>query len=279
MAEKKDQYIAAYIADNSYDEVVLSYALFMSNMLKKGLILLSISDPKYTTITTAEAEVHLKELKARIMSDTYVTYCALKGETRKILSALPAAFNVVTIVSAVDKNASRKSPIAKRNVLKNFSDCKTAFLLVQKKLEDINKINNVGFSVDFKKESKDKLLWASYFARFNNSLLHAISPKYDDDFLRNKWNDNIRFMDKMFGGLNIVSKKHTIAKQQSQYLDIDVLKYANEENIGLLIATTTKERDVIEYFIGVQEDRTIVNEFDIPILYLNPREDLYVLCD
>ena len=86
-------------------------------------------------------------------------------------------------------------------------------------------------------------------------------------------------MDKMFGGLNIVSKKHTIAKQQSQYLDIDVLKYANEENIGLLIATTTKERDVIEYFIGVQEDRTIVNEFDIPILYLNPREDLYVLCD
>jgi len=47
----------------------------------------------------------------------------------------------------------------------------------------------------------------------------------------------------------------------------------------LLIAVTTKEKDGLEFFVGVQEQRTIVNRERIPILFLNPREDLYVLCD
>ena len=112
-----------------------------------------------------------------------------------------------------------------------------------------------------------------------NSFLHAFSIKYDDEFLRAKWYDNTKFLAKMFASLNIKYENHLIDKQQSQYLDIDVLEYSSNKNIGLLVSTTTKERDVMEYFIGVQEDRTIVNEYKIPILYLNPREDLYVLCD
>ncbi len=279
MADKKDQYIAAYIADYDYSEVVLSYALFMANILKKGLILLRIVDPKYTSETTSEAEERLKELRSRIILDNNITYCAIKGKTKKILTALPIAFNVVTVVGAVDKNAQRKSPLSSKNVMKNFAECKTAFLIAQEAIKDADMLKNVAFSIDFKKESKDKFLWASYFSRFNNSFLHAFSPKYDDEFIRAKWYDNTKFLDKMFASLNVKYEKHSIAKQHSQYLDIDVLRYASTKNIGLLVSTTTKERDVMEYFIGVQEDRTVINEYKIPILYLNPRKDLYVLCD
>ena len=86
-------------------------------------------------------------------------------------------------------------------------------------------------------------------------------------------------MQDMFSSLNVICCKYNIDKQQSQYLDIDVLKYASQQNIGLLVSVTTKERDVMEYFIGVQEERTRINEYKIPVLFLNPREDLYVLCD
>lgn len=279
MSEKKDQYIAAYIADYTHSEVVLSYSLFMANMLRKGLILLRIVDPKYTSETTSEAEKHLQELETKIHLNNNVTYCAIKGNTKDILTALPVALNVVTVIGAVDKNAHRKSPLSRKNVLKNFSECKTAFLLAQEPLKDTDMLQNIAFSIDFKKESKDKFLWASYFSRFNNSFLHSFSPKYEDEFLRAKWFDNTKFLDKMFASLNVKYEKHSISKQQSQYLDIDVLQYASTKGIGLLVSTTTKERDVMEYFIGVQEDKTIINEYKIPILYLNPREDLYVLCD
>jgi hypothetical protein len=214
MSEKKDQYIAAYIADYTHSEVVLSYSLFMANMLRKGLILLRIVDPKYTSETTSEAEKHLQELKTKIHLNNNVTYCAIKGNTKDILTALPVALNVVTVIGAVDKNAHRKSPLSRKNVLKNFSECKTAFLLAQEPLKDTDMLQNIAFSIDFKKESKDKFLWASYFSRFNNSFLHSFSPKYEDEFLRAKWFDNTKFLDKMFASLNVKYEKHSIAKQQ-----------------------------------------------------------------
>ena len=278
MAEKKEQYIAAYIADYSSVEVVLSHAMFLSNILRKGLILLRIADPKYTIETTEQAEQELKKIKNSITCPTYVTYCAVKGKTKEILTALPVAFNVVAVVGAVDKNATSKSPMARKNVLKDFSECKTAFLLAQKKLSDPETMKNIAFTVDYKKETKDKLLWASYFARFNGSLVHAIAPNYTDEFLKARRIANMKFLDKMFGNLNVECKKHLIEKK-SHYVDVDALEYASTNHFGMLISVTTKEKDVMEYFIGVQEDRTVVNPHEMPILYLNPREDLYVLCD
>jgi hypothetical protein len=62
-------------------------------------------------------------------------------------------------------------------------------------------------------------------------------------------------------------------------MDINALRYADQNRYGMLIAVTTKEKDGLEFFIGVQEERTIVNKANIPILFLNPREELYVLCD
>ena len=57
--EKKDQFIIAYLADTRQPEAVLSYAVYMSQKLGKGLVLLHICDPKYSTLTTAEACISL----------------------------------------------------------------------------------------------------------------------------------------------------------------------------------------------------------------------------
>ena len=84
MAEKKDQYIAAYISDYSRAEVVLSYAFFMATMLNKGLILLRIVDSRYSRETTAEAEVELKKIQSQIRANVPNTYCALKGKSKEI---------------------------------------------------------------------------------------------------------------------------------------------------------------------------------------------------
>ena len=98
MAEKKDQYIAAYISDYSRAEIVLSYAFFMATMLKKGLILLRIVDSRYSGETTAEAEVELKKIQSQIRANIPNTYCVLKGKSKEILSALPAAFNDTSLL-------------------------------------------------------------------------------------------------------------------------------------------------------------------------------------
>lgn len=278
MAEKKDQYIVAYIADYNNVDTVLSYSLMLSLYLRKGIILLRVCDPKYTTETTDEAEEKIKALRQRLPDNVFSTYIVLKGKTADVIELLPKAFNAVAIAGAVDKS-NKKSACHPKNLLRDFAKCKVAYLLAQEPPKDYaSVVGKVAFALDFKKESKDKLIWASYFPRFFGSQLWVLSYNYTDEFLRNKWYSNVKFMDKMYSNLGVTYEKADLGKPKS-FIDVVALGVARQLNIGLMICTTTAERDVFEYFIGVQEERTIVNEHKIPILFLNPRDDLYVLCD
>ena len=278
MAEKKDQYIVAYIADYNNTDTVLSYSVMLSRYLRKGIILLRICDPRYTSETTDEAEEKIKVLRQRLPDNVFSTYIVLKGKTADVIEILPKAFNAVAIAACVDKS-NKKSACHPKNVLRDFAKCKVAYLLAQEPLKDYpSVVGKVGFTLDFKKESKDKLIWASYFPRFFGSQLWVLSYNYTDEFLRNKWYSNVKFMYKMYQNLNITYQKGDLGKPK-MFLDVVALDKCRELGVGLLISTTTAEKDVMEYFIGVQEERTIVNGHKIPILFLNPRDDLYVLCD
>ena len=283
--EKKDQFIIAYLADLEQPDTVLSYALYMSQKLSKGLILLHVCDPKYSTITTDEAEQRLTRLRDNLSTHQHIstptsnlTYAALKGKTSDIINALPTLMNAVLIVAQVDRHARRRSPLHKKAVLKNFAQCRTAYLTAQEPLKDESRMLNVATAIDFKKESKDKLIWSSYFPRFCSSAMHILYYDYKDQFLHSKWYANMTQLHKLFSGLNLTFQPHIIPSK-STYMDINALRYAKQEGYGMLISVTTKEKDGLEFFIGVQEQRTIVNREHIPILFLNPREELYVLCD
>jgi len=278
MAEKKDQYIVAYIADYDKADTVLAYSLMLSTYLRKGIILLRVCDPRYTSETTDEAQQQLIAMKQRLPEKVFSTYCALKGKTADVIELLPKAFNAVAIAGAVDKS-NKKSANHPKNLLRDFAKCKVAYLLAQEPPKDYpSVVGKVAFSLDFKKESKDKLIWASYFPRFFGSKLYVLSYNYTDEFLRNKWYSNVKFMDKMYANLGVTYEKADLGKPKS-FIDVVALDVAKQLNIGLMICTTTAEKDVFEYFIGVQEQRTIANEYKIPILFITPRDDLYVLCD
>jgi hypothetical protein len=104
--------------------------------------------------------------------------------------------------------------------------------------------------------------------------------QYSDSGLHYKWHNNILFMDKFFAGLN-VSYNPIPINGKSVYPETAVCRAAAEAGCGLLISVTTdsRNRDVLEWFAGVQEDRTIRNPHLLPVLFINPRNDIYVLCD
>ena len=298
MKEKKDQFIIAYITDFEKTETVLSYSLWLASLLQKGLILTHICDPRYSSLSPDEAEKKLKDLKrkldahegtrapvelgkgvpADVPAGINISYAALKGDSRQIITALPTLLSAVAIVAQVVPHARRRNAMSRRALLRNFAECKIAFLVAQKPLTDAKALTDIAMAIDFKKESKDKIIWSSYFPRFGNLNMHVLYYDYKDQFLHSKWYANMTQLHKLYSGLNISFKPHII-KSKSTFLDINALRYASENRYGMLISVTTKEKDGLEFFIGVQEKRTIVNREGLPILFLNPREDLYVLCD
>lgn len=275
----KDQFVIAYLADLSMNQTVVSHACHLARMLNKGLILLYIEDPRLKLPSVNDAEQQLLNLEADI-PDVHPAHMALKGSTAEVINALPTLLNGVVAVAGVNPKASFGNPTHPRRVLHHFSQCKIAYLTVQQPLTDPSSYNTVAYSIDFNKESKEKLIWASYFARFNHSKLLMLHFKYSDSGLHTKWHNNVLFMDKFFSGLNVTYASLPI-QGRALFPETIVCRSAAQAGCGLLISVTTDTRnlDVIEWFAGVQEHRTIRNPHQLPVLFINPRNDIYVLCD
>jgi len=275
----KDQFVIACLADLSMKEEVVSHAAYLARMLRKGLILLYVEDKKYGNASTTEVEQQITAMEATL-ADVKPAHVIMKGELKEVVNALPTLLNGVVAVVGVNSKAKGGSMTHPRTVLRLFNECKIAYLTVQERLQDPRSYDKVAFGVDFRKESKDKLIWASYFARFNHSKLQMMHFHYSDEGLRNKWNNNVRFMNKLFANLG-VSYNDQVVSGRALFPETIICDSAAQSGCGLLISVTTDTRDldVIEWVAGVAEHRTIRNVAKMPVLYINPRNDIYVLCD
>ena len=114
----------------------------------------------------------------------------------------------------------------------------------------------------------------------NHSRLHMLHFRYSDTGLNKKWSNNVLFMDKFFRNLGITYDSLPV-EGRALFPETLVCTAAAQAGHGLLISVTTdtRSRDVVEWFAGVQEDRTVRNPHRLPVLFINPRDDIYVLCD
>lgn len=243
----KDQFVFAVIEDIDHTEVVMSHARAMAQMLQKGLVLLNVSD------NPAAAEPRLAALSPH--------YMALRGNLKDAVNGLPERVGTVLFVVQ-----------ARKHLFRDFSDCRVAYLVVQR---PYSSLRQVALTVDHRKESKEKYIWASYFARFGHCRLTAHHYDYRDEGLRYKCRANLQFMRKLYDSLGIACDEQSLLRRGS-YPDCSLLQATPPD---LLVAITTKEMDLLEWFAGTQEDRTLFNKSQTPILYLNPRDDIYVLCE
>ena len=206
----KDQFVIAYLADLSMTNEVVSHACFLARMLNKGLILLYVEDSHHHNPTVAQATPTLLQIEAA-HPDVHPAHVAMKGNTREVIDALPTMLNGVIAVAGVNSAARRGSPTHPLQVLHLFGGCKIAYLTVQSLLTDPTAYTHVGYGIDFRKESKEKLIWASYFSRFNHSRLTMLHFNYTDEGLHTKWHNNVRFMNKFFNGLWVTYNQQSVS--------------------------------------------------------------------
>lgn len=275
MKEQKDQFIVAYIRDFSKAEAIISYTEALSLILKKGVILLYISDN--SSVNTADAERKLKGLKDTIKSDYLVSYMAISGDPKTIISALPERIGAICFITSISKEEQNLKKV--RKLLQIFSESRVAYLFVKEPLQNIEKLKKISFTIDFEKQSKEKVLWASYFGRFFQSKIYCFYYTYKDEFLRKKFLDNQMFVSKMLSSFQVQLFFEELKSGKKWQLDRVAFSQSYAVDSGLFIAISTENKDLISYLKGTSEDKLLLDLGEIPVMLLNPRKDLYVLCD
>lgn len=259
----KDQFVVACVESPATAPAVIAAARHFAERLRhKGLMLLNVG----------------RDAKAEWIKDYGLPYAALQGDWATAIEGLPTAFNAILAVAAVDPQAPRSSIANPRTLLRVFGKCKVAYLVVDKGFApDANYTPaHTALTVDFHRESKEKLIWASYLARFLAAKLTIALPQYKDQGLRTLQDNNVRYIDKVFTPLDIRYAKTTLPASHTP--DLEALDSLRPD---LLIALTADPRatDPIDWIFGTADRRLLTHPSATPILFLNPRDDLYVLCD
>ena len=242
------------------------------------LILLHIYDPLLTKVGVDEAESKLKELNSQISETQMHSYISLKGETKEVIGKLGQLLNAVVIVSSINTEETKKNkadnPIT---LLKNMEPSRVAYMICNQKRSIVD-YSKVLLPLNNARESKEKTLWASYFARFFQSEITLFYRTYKDSLYQKQLNLNLAFARKMLGQFNIIPSNHK-SEDRKKLLDLQALDYADKENYGVIICQTTKDKSLFDRIKGLEEEKVLKNLKDKPILFLNPRDDLFVLCE
>ncbi len=276
--QKKDQFVIAYIVSFESKHPCVDYAVQLARILGKGLILLYISDPSARSLSTSEAEVKLKELNESLPEDLFHSYAALSGAREKVLNAVGELLNAVLLVSDCNPEEKDKhSPLYPQTQLDSLASSRVAYLLCPPESKPSN-YDKVVLTLNNASESKEKTLWASYFGRFANSQIVLYYRRYKDEYHQKQLNLNIAFARKIFEQFKIPLITLHSENTKTQ-LDIQASDYAKENNCSLVICQTTKNKSFADRLLGLDEVRVLKNMKKTPVLFLNPRNDLFILCE
>ena len=182
--------------------------------------------------------------------------------------------NTAILVIGVDKDHG-KGFFNVKKAIKLIRQSRFPVMTVTAKHADTSRYKHILLPLDIERQNKEKALWAGYFSRFYGSTIHILYPKYRDEGLAKLVNDNVAFVEKLYHNLEITYEKHET--QPQKYLDAYALGFAPQVEAGASVIMMTRYYTLGDVLTGPRE-RKIIGRSELPILCINQRDDLYVLC-
>jgi len=146
------------------------------------------------------------------------------------------------------------------------------YLLHKDKFESFD-LKRIIMPVSFLEEEVEKAQFASAFGRFCGSEVILLQANdYGSKAAR-----NVERMKELFTKFSFTFSIRK-AQKDSFKVDMESVQLAERENYGLLIASASREYGLDDIIFGPKE-RHMVKKSVKPVLLVNPRGDLYALCD
>lgn len=134
-------------------------------------------------------------------------------------------------------------------------------------------LKKVIMPVNFLEEEVEKAQFASAFGRFCNSEVVLLQANdYGSKAAR-----NVERMKELFEKFTFAFGIQK-AQKDSFKVDIEAVYLAEKENYGLVIASASREYSLDDIIFGPKEQHMVKKSIK-PVLLVNPRGDLYALCD
>ena len=274
--EKKKLNIIA-IADNSeYGTSAIRHGGILAAIFKSTLTIItnfSFSKNKNQSENTPKEQLELTN--QLIQNDIEVFLLSNPFSTDNIYSYADETNTIMFVIGVQRKG--KDSLFNLRKARRFIKPSRLPVMTVGLKLPDNNIFRQVMLPLDIDRQHKEKALWAGYFSRFYHAKVHILCGSYKDQLLKQKVTDNIDFTKKLYQNLEIDYELHDFDHNIDD-IDRFSIFYAPEIKASLTVIMMTSFYTFIDYIFGPKENAIIANEEGLPVLCINERDDLYVLC-
>lgn len=268
--EVRDQQIVVITDFTENSRKAFKHAQILAQILEKGLYLACF----------VQEDVNDEQAKAALHTfarDTSINTYLIKGTNKNSIGTMIDSISAILIV-LTSNTENPKNIFHPKRILKILKHSRVPYLFVNGDIKNSDFYNKVILPIDSTRESKEKVLWASYFGRFNNSFIHVVSSYVKDEYLNRQLRNNLKFIRKIFSNFEVNYEIHETNQKENE-LDFYALTTANIEKAGLIILMMGNHKNLFEIFTGQREISIISNSKGISVLCLNKREDLYIICD
>lgn len=276
--EKKKLNIIA-IADNSeYGTSAIRHAGILAAIFKSSLTIInnfSFSKKIQNNLNENSCNEQL-EITNQLIQNNIEVFLLSNPFTLDNIYSYADETNSIMFVIGVQRKG-KDSLFNLRNARRFIKPSRLPVMTVGLKLPDNHIFRHVMLPLDIERQHKEKALWAGYFSRFYHATVHVLYGTYKDQLLKQKVKDNIDFTKKLYQNLEIEYELHEFGRTIDD-IDRFSIFYAQEINASLTVIMMTSFYTFVDYIFGPKENALIANEEGVPVLCINERDDLYVLC-
>lgn len=158
--------------------------------------------------------------------------------------------------------------------LKVVANSKVPVIIVQHKMPKSGGYTNIVSPIDFSVETKQKTLQTISVANLFKAKVHIFKQVGYDESVDNKIKLNAQFVKRHMEQQNI-DITEVIQKDKKADFSKEFLAYAKEIDADLIVILTTAEKGVKDIVLGTEEQRVINNAEEIPVMCVNPLQNLY----
>lgn len=260
------------IADNSrVGRVAVDHGVMLAEVFQASLTVMANFGFQLPDSTSDPDKAFVAELQ-NIVQDAKNSQIITDYVFPETLFKYAEEHNTAMLVIGVDKTA-KEGFFNVKKALKFIRQSRFPVMTVTAYLEKVTDYKNILLTLDIERQNKEKALWAGYFSRFYGSVIHILYPEYKDEGLAKLVRDNVDFVEKLYENLEISYDKYPVPSQS--YLDAYALTDTHES--GALVIMMTRYYTLADMLTGPRE-RKIIGQTGLPILCINQRDDLYVLC-
>ena len=247
-------------------EYALEHAVNHARMIKGEIIILHIvkSEEEIKDVhETFEKIAHENEEKSSIKTSAMVR----AGSIFHTITQFAEETGAEMVIMGTHGIKGNQKYFGSR-ALKVIANTQVPFMVIQEPpVKD--KIENVLFPVNFKKENKESLTWIIHLTKIYKLKIIIYAAKYNDKKLKSRVHSNIVFAQNIFN-------KKSIPFELKWAPDITnfpshVIEYSQKTNPDAILIMITRNISLADFLFGANEQHIIANRDKIPVICLSPR--------